>query len=153
MVEGAGGERVSAAQVAEDLIARAYPELGGQSRRQVAELIVGLTERQPIRSSDVEAIAARMEGSRGLEPPHVRQGSDAGPGVAVREAGLRTGYGLSNREVQIARLAAQGLDNREIAARLSIGVRTVEAHLQRVYAKLGISSRAGLAKALDQRDE
>jgi len=52
---------------------------------------------------------------------------------------------LTHREDQVARLAATGLTNREIADRLSTSVRTVEGHLQQAYMKLGISSRAALA--------
>ena len=51
-------------------------------------------------------------------------------------------------------LAADGLTNREIAQFLFVTARTVENHLSRAYAKLGISSRRGLAGALDRaRDE
>lgn len=56
---------------------------------------------------------------------------------------------LSRRETEVARLAAAGLANREIAARLYVSVRTVESQLQRAYAKLGIRSRYQLAAALD----
>lgn len=51
---------------------------------------------------------------------------------------------LTPSEAQVARLAASGMSNREIAASLVISVNTVEAHLTHVYAKLGIRSRAGL---------
>jgi DNA-binding NarL/FixJ family response regulator len=47
--------------------------------------------------------------------------------------------------------AAAGRSNKQIAAASHISVRTVESHLQRVYEKLGISSRGALADAL--RDE
>ncbi len=52
---------------------------------------------------------------------------------------------LSRREEEIARLAASGLSNREIAERLFVSVRTVEGHLHRLYAKLGINHRSELA--------
>ena len=55
---------------------------------------------------------------------------------------------LSNREIEVAGLAATGLANREIADRLSVSVRTVENHLQRVYGKLGLERRTDLAKSL-----
>jgi len=55
---------------------------------------------------------------------------------------------LSGREREIVLLAADGLASKEIADRLFLSVRTVNNHLQRAYAKLGISSRAGLAEAI-----
>jgi DNA-binding NarL/FixJ family response regulator len=55
---------------------------------------------------------------------------------------------LSTREIEVAGLAAAGLANKEIATRLSVSVRTVENHLQRVYEKLGVARRADLAQAL-----
>jgi DNA-binding CsgD family transcriptional regulator len=51
---------------------------------------------------------------------------------------------LTGRERQVARLAAQGLTVRQIGERLFIGERTVESHLARAYAKLGVSSKADL---------
>jgi ATP/maltotriose-dependent transcriptional regulator MalT len=59
-------------------------------------------------------------------------------------AGLTTPPALTRREVEIVRLAGAGRSNRDIAERLHLSVRTVESHLQRAYAKLGISSRADL---------
>ena len=52
---------------------------------------------------------------------------------------------LSRREAEIAQLASRGLSNREIAERLFVSVRTVEGHLHRLYAKLGVSDRSELA--------
>jgi DNA-binding NarL/FixJ family response regulator len=61
---------------------------------------------------------------------------------AVRPA--RTGP-LSAREVEVARLVAQGLTNTEIAEQLTLSVRTVTSHLDHIYARLGIRNRAELA--------
>ncbi|HEY3907685.1 MAG TPA: LuxR C-terminal-related transcriptional regulator [Streptosporangiaceae bacterium] len=63
---------------------------------------------------------------------------------------IRTGSAvpLSGREREIAMLAAAGLASKDIADRLFLSVRTVNNHLQHVYTKLGVSSRAGLAEAL-----
>jgi len=56
---------------------------------------------------------------------------------------------LSEREREIGMLAAMGIASKEIADRLHLSVRTVNNHLQHIYTKLGITSRAGLAEALD----
>ncbi|GAB2937622.1 LuxR family transcriptional regulator [Micromonospora polyrhachis] len=55
---------------------------------------------------------------------------------------------LTERERQIARLAAGGLPSRNIAEELYISTRTVENHLQRVYSKLGVTGRSELWSAL-----
>jgi DNA-binding NarL/FixJ family response regulator len=55
---------------------------------------------------------------------------------------------LSPQEMQIAQLAAEGLSNRQIAARLFVSHRTVGSHLYRIFPKLGVSSRGELAAAL-----
>jgi DNA-binding CsgD family transcriptional regulator/tetratricopeptide (TPR) repeat protein len=66
-------------------------------------------------------------------------------------AGRRTAQqvgALTTRERQIAVLASRGLASPDIAARLHLSTRTVETHLGRVYHKLRIDGRRGLAKAL-----
>ena len=53
---------------------------------------------------------------------------------------------LSNREREVLSRIADGLSNKEIAARLGVGVRTIETHRERVMAKLNIHNVAGLTK-------
>ncbi|MCW2526304.1 MAG: transcriptional regulator, LuxR family [Pseudonocardiales bacterium] len=56
---------------------------------------------------------------------------------------------LTAQEMQIARLAADGLSNREIGQHLYLSPRTIGSHLYRIFPKLGITSRAQLAQSLD----
>ena len=53
---------------------------------------------------------------------------------------------MTPREREVARLAAQGHSAKEIAGILGIGERTVETHLARLYAKLGIRSKIDLVR-------
>ncbi len=59
-----------------------------------------------------------------------------------------TVFGLTVREREVAELAATGMSDREIAAKLIVSVRTVESHLASSYRKLGIASRRELAALL-----
>jgi ATP/maltotriose-dependent transcriptional regulator MalT len=58
---------------------------------------------------------------------------------------------LTEAERRVVELAADGLSNKEIAGSLVVSVPTVEGHLSRAYAKLGVRSRAQLAARLSQR--
>jgi DNA-binding CsgD family transcriptional regulator len=53
---------------------------------------------------------------------------------------------LTPQELRIARLVADGVSNREVAARLFLSPRTVEYHLYKIYPKLGIASRTELSR-------
>ena len=48
---------------------------------------------------------------------------------------------FSERELEVLKLAARGMSNKEIAAKLSLSVRTVQSHLGNIFDKLGVSSR------------
>ncbi|HEU4841556.1 MAG TPA: helix-turn-helix transcriptional regulator, partial [Ilumatobacteraceae bacterium] len=78
------------------------------------------------------ALAARCEGA-------------ATPALLLGD----TPVALTTREREIAVLAARGLASKQIAARLDISPRTVDNHLQRVYDKLGITTRFQLATTLE----
>ncbi len=69
-------------------------------------------------------------------------------GEHARKRTVETRGDLTPQEAQIARLARDGLSNAEIGARLFISNHTVEYHLRKVFAKLGINSRTKLARAL-----
>ena len=69
-------------------------------------------------------------------------------GKRLRRADLLNRDALTPTELRIARLAVQGLTNREIAGTLYLSIKTVEMHLGRAYRKLDITARAELADAL-----
>ncbi len=86
------------------------------------------------------AAGARAEAVRELR----RLGRRIGTGGARGDGGAGIGA-LSGREREIAGLVAQGLTNREIGARIHLSEKTVETHLSRVFAKLGVRGRAAVA--------
>ena len=76
--------------------------------------------------------------------------SAGGEWLAVPRAGRIDG--LTVREVEVLKLVVAGLMNRQIAERLGVSTRTVDAHLRSVYAKLGVKSRSAATRfAVDHR--
>jgi ATP/maltotriose-dependent transcriptional regulator MalT len=69
-------------------------------------------------------------------------------GEKVRKHTVEAPNDLTAQEALIARLARDGLSNPEISAQLFISTRTVEWHLRKVFAKLGVSSRGQLRRVL-----
>ena len=67
-----------------------------------------------------------------------RRRATGGPGLAS----------LSGREREIADLVARGRTNREIAAELFLSEKTIESHLSKVFAKLGVSGRVAVGEAV-----
>ncbi|MEV4186056.1 helix-turn-helix transcriptional regulator, partial [Streptosporangium canum] len=69
----------------------------------------------------------------------------------ARHRGGPRGYGdtLSPRENEVAKLAATGMTNREIAKELFLSTKTVDKHLSAALRKLGLRSRAALARHLE----
>jgi DNA-binding NarL/FixJ family response regulator len=107
------------------------------------------------RAQALAALAARALGDKvsaalGLDAARAAlAGLGAAPAVAwIDAAGGRTParpHGLTAREEEVLRLVAEGRTNREVAAALVISERTVARHLQNIFAKLRVPSRAAAA--------
>ncbi|MEX0629142.1 MAG: HD domain-containing phosphohydrolase [Chloroflexota bacterium] len=113
----------------------------------VADAYQAMTQERAHRPA-LSADAAAAE----VDAACLRGGLDREAAGAVLEVGgqrLRSRRaapsGLSEREVEVLRLVAQGLSNRDIASRLFISPRTAESHVQHIYTKIGLSTRAGAA--------
>ncbi len=89
-------------------------------------------------------------GAHGLRRQAARRLRDLG--AKVPRSRSRGGGLLTESEERVARLVQQGMRNREIAAALHYSPRSIEVYLSRVYAKLRVSSRLELARALDALD-
>jgi ATP/maltotriose-dependent transcriptional regulator MalT len=76
----------------------------------------------------------------------------AAPDLVRISPATESTYGLSKRELEVLRLVASGKSNREIAATLVISEHTVARHLQNIYAKLGLSSRAAATAFAFERE-
>jgi ATP/maltotriose-dependent transcriptional regulator MalT len=121
--------------------ARALVDLGAAARR------------------DRERIEAREHLREGLDRAHRLGGMALAArareelrvaGARPRRDALRGRDALTPSELRVARLAAEGQSNRQIAQALFVTMRTVELHLTSTYAKLG-TTRDGLAAALEER--
>ncbi|MCA9907300.1 MAG: response regulator transcription factor, partial [Anaerolineae bacterium] len=64
-------------------------------------------------------------------------------GHPVQRARRSSATNLSERELEVLRLIARGLSNKQIGSQLSITEKTVEHHVTHIYNKIGVSTRAG----------
>jgi ATP/maltotriose-dependent transcriptional regulator MalT len=89
-------------------------------------------------------------GARALEFQANRERRRLGVRVPVPGPAGRSGapFGLTRREWEVAQLVVAGLTNHQIAAQLFVARSTVETHLSRVFEKLGVTSRVGVATKL-----
>jgi DNA-binding CsgD family transcriptional regulator len=90
--------------------------------------------------------AGELFAGLGAAPWEERTGAALRATARTRAAGGPSA--LTPQELQVARLAASGLSNRQIGERLFLSPRTVGAHLYRAFPKLGVTSRAALRDAL-----
>ena len=123
------------------------------------EIYVGLTteraDRPPFSDADAAAELRGLESEGVLEPRATRAvlvaAGHGEPAARPRKRPQNPG-GLSRREVDVLRLAARGLTTREIADRLVISPKTADHHIQHIYTKIGVSSRAAAALWAMQND-
>src|SRR5262249_36689551 len=117
-----------------------------------ADVYVGLTTERADRaafSPDDAAAELRRLVSAGVLDHRATQavlaaaGHDGSPGGKPPRA--QHAGGLSDREVQVLHLAAKGLTTKQIADRLFISPKTADHHIQHVYTKIGVSTRAAAA--------
>lgn len=147
---------------------------GGADGLALLEQAVAALERSSSRLEHARALvdlgaALRRAGSRVAARPRLREGLEAARRCGAAPLAARAweelvaaggrprgdaqaeGELLTPSELRVARLAADGRTNREIAQALFVSLRTVETHLTHVYQKLDIDSRAALAGALAAR--
>jgi NarL family two-component system response regulator LiaR len=98
----------------------------------------------------VEAIRALYRGEPRLHPDALRKVMEAAMGPRAGDAPARTSEAsppgdLTERELEVVALVAQGLSNREIAEAFVISEKTVKTHIGHVLAKLGLKDRTQLA--------
>ncbi|WP_425300699.1 response regulator transcription factor [Nocardia farcinica] len=58
---------------------------------------------------------------------------------------------LTPRELEVGRLLAEGMTNKQIAQALVVALRTVDSHVEHIFAKLGVNSRTQAALLLSER--
>jgi DNA-binding NarL/FixJ family response regulator len=116
-----------------------------------ADAYVGLTteraDRPAFAAADAAAELRRRASSgvievRATEAVLAAAGHDAPP---ARSRRTKHAGGLSSREVEVLNLAAKGMTTRQIADRLFISAKTADHHIQHVYTKIGVSTRAAAA--------
>jgi DNA-binding CsgD family transcriptional regulator len=120
--------------------ARALVELGAALRRSGARAAA----REPLREG--LELAARCGASRLLDRARDEL---AASGAKPRRLYQTSRDALTPSELRVAQLAAEGRPTKEIAQSLFVTTRTIDAHLQHAYMKLGINSRKQLKDALE----
>jgi DNA-binding NarL/FixJ family response regulator len=125
------------------------PEISVSARvLAAADALHAMTQSRPHRDAltvDEAAEQIQLDAREGrLDPDAVEAVANAAGGSLQKKASLRPA-GLSDREIEVLKLMSQGLSNREVGRRLYISPRTAEHHVQHIYTKIGVSSRAAAA--------
>jgi HD-GYP domain-containing protein (c-di-GMP phosphodiesterase class II) len=114
----------------------------------VADAFHAMTEQRahrPAMSAEMAADTLSAEARSGRFDPEVVGAVASAAGQRARPVRTAWPAGLSDREVEVLRLVARGLSNKSVAADLVISPRTAEHHVQHIYAKIGVSTRAAAA--------
>jgi DNA-binding NarL/FixJ family response regulator len=88
----------------------------------------------------ISALLRRARGAGSAAAP----AADAQPGAPLDDAELKERFGLTARQIAVARLLSEGCSNAEIAKRLEMSYFTARNHTEQVLLKLGVSSRAAV---------
>ena len=145
LVAAARGAVDEAVSLLEQAVAR-HDEVGDAFGHARALLALGIVLRRARQKRLArEAIEAALAGFEQLGAATWVERARAELG---RIGGRTREEGLTAAERRVAVLVAAGRTNREVAAELFLGERTVAGHLTRVYAKLGVRSRTELARRL-----
>jgi DNA-binding CsgD family transcriptional regulator len=147
MTEGENAERLYQAAIMHFRRSRVRTELAR------AHLIYGewlLGERRRIDAREQLQTAHHMLETMGMAAfaERARRELVAIGATAGKRTAITSTVELTAQETQIARMARDGLSNPEIGARLFISAKTVQYHLRKVFAKLGITSRSQLDRVL-----
>jgi DNA-binding CsgD family transcriptional regulator len=145
LVAAAQGNVSRAAIVLEQAVAE-HEEVGDPFGRARALLALGIVRRRARQKRPArEALEAALEG---FEAIGASGWAAKGRDELGRVGGRTREEGLTSAERRVAALVAEGRTNREVAAALFLGERTVASHLTHIYAKLGVRSRTELARRL-----
>jgi len=112
-----------------------------------ADVYQALTEERPYRAAfSAEVAAKELQAQAGTGQLDGDAVSAVLKAAAQRVPRRRTGFaGLTSREIDILRLLARGGSTAEISGQLGLSHRTVEEHIERIYAKAGVRTRAAAA--------
>jgi len=89
----------------------------------------------------VEAVRAVHSGESVLHPTIARKVIQRAISTTAKASEEKSGIELSDREHEVLKLAAKGLNNKDIADNLCISIRTVQGHINNIFHKLGVGSR------------
>jgi HD-GYP domain-containing protein (c-di-GMP phosphodiesterase class II)/DNA-binding CsgD family transcriptional regulator len=111
-----------------------------------ADVYRALSEDRPHRAALTAGAAARILGGEADEGRLARTAADAvlvAAGHARTVPSVARPAGLTEREVDVLRLIARGRSNKDVAQELAISVKTVGTHVEHIYTKTGVTTRAG----------